>query len=133
MDTEHEATQKDEAGPEKVPPKLKRHEAMFRGTTCKDHKVVSQLYDEVKAVGEQFRPTERTKFNLNRFERKGHYELRLLVKEEKIVVCKADKGGMIVMRTMVRKHLEGSTNYKCIGQDDPLANGGSVARREKNN
>ena len=133
-DTEHEATQKEVAGPEKVPPKLKRHEAMFRSTTCKD-KVVSQLYDEVKAFGEQFRPTERTKFNLNRFERKGLYELRMLVKEEKIVVCKADKGGMIVIlppdqvRTMVKKHLEGSTNYECIGQADPLANGGSVARR----
>ena len=75
-----EATQNDEAGPEKELPKQKRHEAMFRINTCKD-KVVSQLHDEVKAIGEQFRTTERTKFNLDRLERKGLHELRLLVKD----------------------------------------------------
>ena len=30
---------------------------------------------------------------------------------------------------MVKKNIEGWTNYLCIGQDDPLANGGTVARR----
>lgn len=107
---------------------------MFRHTICKD-KVVSQLFDEVKAFGEQFRPTEQTKFNLNKLERQGLHELQQLVKQEQIVVCKADKGGMIVImppdqvRSMVRKHLEGSKNYECVGQNDPLANDGLVSRR----
>ena len=29
---------------------------------------------------------------------------------------------------MVKKHLEGSENYKCVGHDDPLANDGIVAQ-----
>ena len=48
-----EAIQSEDSGTEKVPLKLKRHEAMFRHTICKD-KVVSQLYDEVNLSGNSF-------------------------------------------------------------------------------
>lgn len=117
-----------------LPKHLTRHQTMFRHNTCRD-KVVSQLYDEVLNFGEQFQPTQKQRMNLNHRERQGLKELKGLVKEGKIVVCKADKGGMIVLlppeqvRSMIQGHLEKSTNYVCVGQADPLTSDGEVSKK----
>ena len=118
----------------KIAPKgLSKHQCMFRQNICKD-KVVSQLYQEVVNFGEHFKPTGKPRFNLNRLEHAGLKELTKLVKDGKIVICQADKGGMIVLlppdqvKLMVKEHLEKSNNYKCVGQVDPLTNDGLVSK-----
>ena len=117
-----------------VPKNLSRHQTMFRHTICRD-KVVSELHDEVVSFAEQFQPTTKQRKNLNRTEQRGLKELEGLVKDGKVVICRADKGGMIVLlppeqvKSMIQEHLEKSSNYACVGMADPLTSEGEASRK----
>ena len=118
----------------KLPKKLQKHSVMMRHNICKDP-VVNQVFDEVINFGETFQPKSKLADNLNKFEREGLKELKKLTQDQKIVICMADKGGMIIIlppdqvRAMINDHLEKAENFVCVGEADPLLNDGDVSRR----
>ena len=87
--------------------------------------LISQVRTGIKAFTESLKPSAR-KNNLSSLELKGLFWLRSHCKDGSICICKADKGGALiimdplVLKSMMRSKLEDTSLYELINYD-PLA------------
>ena len=117
----------------KYPKKLPHKSFVTTKGVVKDS-ITNKVIEEVNSYADNYTPKNRHKQNLNKYEKEGLAWLKNKTDNHEIVICKADKGGALLIlppqqiKELLEEKLEDKTAYKCVGQKDPFDNEGELSK-----